>query len=435
MKRLLACVLLVATVGCGSRAAGPSAKSPASRPAARTIELEPLRIDVVQSDGKTETRMYDARSLLDEGNDALMQRKYDQALAAYRHLVDDFPDSRLVVPALYNSGIAFEGKQDWEAAIERYRKILDLNPAGNPEDVLSSHFRLGAVLAELRRFPESIAVFEKVLARDDLKPADRIEAIARLGFALVETKDYPGGEEVLRSGLAYYQQIQGTTRLDNLYFVAMAQYYLAQSAHQQFNAVPLRYPEQQMLRDTDQKSELFMLARDRYIKTVEIKQPFWATAAVYQIANMYKDFWDAWMAVPIPADFNEAEQKEYIKQVNEQATLRKLLEKALIYHERNIAMAKQAGVSTAWTEQSEKDAETIRQLISRQQRKDYLVPGKPPAAPSAPSGPIAPIAPIAPTAPTAPTGRDNPPSPGSPRTSPDSPASAPAISLPDRVAP
>ena len=33
---------------------------------------------------------------------------------------------------------------------------------------------------------------------------------------------------------------------------------------------------------------------------------------------MYKEFWDEWMAVPIPADFNPEEAKEYVKQVNEE---------------------------------------------------------------------------------------------------------------------
>jgi hypothetical protein len=91
------------------------------------------------------------------------------------------------------------------------------------------------------------------------------------------------------------------------------------------------------------------------------------------------------MAVPIPADFNPTEAKEYTKQVNEEPQLRKLLEKSLFFHEKNIAMAKNANVSTAWSHQSEVDVESVRKVIAQQQRGDYVTPGSagPQVAPKA----------------------------------------------------
>src|SRR5262245_8170347 len=99
MKRLLP-LLLAASGACGARAAttpGPIAPRPPvsaaepARPAppadeakpTRVYELEPVRIDVIDTGKGTETHVYDARSLLDDGNDALMQRHYDEALVSY----------------------------------------------------------------------------------------------------------------------------------------------------------------------------------------------------------------------------------------------------------------------------------------------------------------------------------------------------------------
>lgn len=373
---LLAVVLVAA---CGPRP-GAGATSSLPKPVGapidehKVISLEPVRIDVVVADGKTETHAYDARGLLDEGNDALMQRKYDEALVSYEHLIDDFPESKLVVPALYNSGLALEGKSDWQGAIERYRKVMAANPPKDSEDLINAEYRLGAVLAETGRYADSAAVYEKILEHK-LRPIDRIEGLARLGFALVQVADYAGAEEILRSALAFALELQATTRLESTYFVAMAQFYLAEIPHRQFAAIPLRYPETQMLKDMDQKSELFLLARDRYVKTVDVKNAYWATAAVFQIGTMYKEYWENWMAVPVPADFNQTEATEYIKQINEQPHLKKLLEKALLFHERNLAMAKEANVKTSWSSQSAVEAENIRQIIARQQRKEYLTPG------------------------------------------------------------
>src|SRR5438477_8507915 len=71
------------------------------------LQLEPLRIEVVpDAQGKLTTIATDARTLFDDGNDLLMQRQYDQALADYERLVADFPGSSLLSAALYNAGIA-----------------------------------------------------------------------------------------------------------------------------------------------------------------------------------------------------------------------------------------------------------------------------------------------------------------------------------------
>src|SRR5215468_9220046 len=98
MRRFLPALVLAA---CAARPSAPTTPPP-STPSAKTIELEPMRIDVVQTDNGMKSEIYDAGGLLDEGNDALLVHKYDDALRAYDHLITDFPDSKLVIPALYN---------------------------------------------------------------------------------------------------------------------------------------------------------------------------------------------------------------------------------------------------------------------------------------------------------------------------------------------
>jgi tetratricopeptide (TPR) repeat protein len=378
MRVTLVVSMLLGACGAG-RAVAPPPVTPVApvASAAQTVELEPMRVDVVETPHGQEAHAYDARSLLDEGNEALMLHKWDDALAAYDHLLADFPDSRLIWPALWNAGQALEGKEDWAGAASRYRRIVNEAPdvPDTKEDRRNAHFRLAAVLAESGQYAESGHTLERVLAWDDLEPEPRVEALARLGFSLLETKDYGGAEEVLRSAIAFYQDKAAAVRFESPYYVAMAQFYLGEIPHLQFLDIPLRYPEEQMRRDVEQKSQLFLLARDRYVKTVDFKSPYWATAAVFQVATIYKEFWDQWMAVPIPGDFNPDEAREYTKQVNEQSDLRKLLEKSLFFHEKNIAMAKNARVDTAWSRQSETDAEVVRELIARQQRGDYVLPG------------------------------------------------------------
>lgn len=373
------CLPLVLLAACGPRpgASAPPRTPPRGagpdEPAPRAIQLEPLRIDV--DPAGTASHVYDALGLLEEGNDALLARRFDEAAAAYDRLAAEFPESRLLPAALYNAGLALEAKGDWAGAADRYGRVIARAEAGS-RDWLDAHFHLGAVLAEAEKFGEAVPVFERLLDRDDLKAAERIEALARLGYALIETKDYVGAEEVLRSALKYAGEIESQERLDNRYYVAMCQFYLGDIPRRQFRAIPLRLPAAQLDRDIEQKSELFLLARDRYVKTVDYKDPFWATAAIHHIGVMYKEFWDQFMAVPVPADLDPAAAKEYVRLVNEEPQLRRLLEKSLRYHERNVQMARDARISTAWSEESARAADEVRGIMARQQKGDLVTPGQ-----------------------------------------------------------
>ncbi len=381
-----ALVFMVAlAAACAHRTVAERVAAPPAPPAA--LEMEPMRIDVERSPDGLRARTYDARSLLEDGNEALVLRRYDEAIAAYDHLLTDFPDSALRAAALYNAGQAYEGKLDWEGAAARYRRLIEVAPTTpeTKEDRKNAHFRGAAVLAEAGQVGESAALLGKVLEWNDLTPDERIEALARLGFAHVQGKEMTAAEDVLRQAIAYHREVQGTHRLETTYFVAMAQFYLGEIPHQQFLAIPLRYPEEQMQRDAEQKSQLFLLARDRFVKAVEYKSPIWATAAVFQVASMYKEFWDAWMAVPIPADFGPDEAREYTKEVNEEAGLRRLLEKALFFHEKNLTMARDARVDTGWSKQSGVEAESLRQLLAQLSRGDYIRPGIAVQAPGVPT--------------------------------------------------
>jgi tetratricopeptide (TPR) repeat protein len=350
------------------------------------LALEPLRIEVVQDgEGHLSTVATDARTLFDQGNDALMQRKFDEALLAYERLVADFPASQLVAAALYNAGIAWEGKDDYAQAADRYRRAVSAAPAGS-KDGLDAAFRLGSVLAEAQQFSESVATFEKLLDLDTLGADQRLEGLARLGYALVELKDYTGAEEVLRQALAYYKEVAAKGDVESNYYASMAQYYLAVIPHRQFRAVPLRYPEEQMGRDLEHKSELFMLAEERYTRLIEgYPSPYWTTAAIYQIGQMYLEFWDDFMAVPLPTGMTDAGAREYVKLLNANKDLKKLLEKSLYVHEKNVVHSREVGLQTVWVDASAVRAGEVKSIMARQQKGELFQPGTVPG-PTDPAG-------------------------------------------------
>jgi tetratricopeptide (TPR) repeat protein len=395
LRSLVAVVLLVLPACAGSSlrsqptttpVAGTSPGADAARGGTRELNLEPLRIEVVpDAQGQLTTTATDARTLFDEGNDALMQKQYDQALALYERLVAEFPGSQLLPAALYNAGIAWEGKNDLAQAADHYKRAVALAPAGS-KDGRDAAFRLGAVLAESKQFSLSITTFEKLLDTDQLNPEERLEALSRLGYALVELKDYTGAEEVLRQALSYHKEAAARGDIPSNYFASMAQYYLAVIPHRQFRSVPLRYPEEQMGRDLEHKSELFILAEERYTRLIEnYPNPYWTTAAIYQIGQMYKEFWDDFMAVPLPAGMTEAGAREYVKLLNQNKDLKKLLEKSLYVHEKNVVHSREVGLQSVWVDASEVRAGEVKAIMARQQKGELFQPGTVPG-PAAPAG-------------------------------------------------
>ncbi len=340
-------------------------------------ELEPLRIRVVGTDDKGQPKLvsYDARSLLDKGNQALFADKPEEALRYFRQLASDFPSSRFVGPALYNSGLAYEAKGEFDAAVARYRAVVKHRSTG--KDAIDAHMRIGAVLAELRRWSQARASLETLLGRTDLalSPSDRVEAMARLGFVLVEAKAYPRAEKVLSEAVTYYKGLEGVSPLESDYFVAMAMYYRANIPHRQSQAIALRLPDAQLKKDLDRRRSLMFLAYDRYLAAVKIKNAYWATAAGYQMSEMYQELWAAMVRAPIPADLGGAKARIYVEEVHKQG--RRLLKAALDGHVANVDLAAAFRTQTSWSKGSRQRSKEIAIILARETAGQLVTPKAP----------------------------------------------------------
>lgn len=376
--------LLLIAAACGpmpppARTPPPPAPNaePAPSPAAKRppeLDLEPLRIKVVRRDDGTQDIIhYDARALLDRGNEALSDGRFDDALRIYDQLAAEFPGSSLLVLAEYNAGQAHEGLRAWDAAVGRYRRAIAAAPTGR--DSVDAHLRIGVILAEQARWGEAAALFEELLARTDLRPDDRIEGLARLGYSLVEERSYVRAERVLSDAVAYYARVAQSAELETNYFVAMCNFYLARIAHRQAAEVPLRVtgtdPEQ-LKKDLAQKQELYVLAYDRYIIALQRRHPYWATAAGYQMSQMFKEFWDDVVRAPVPTTLSPQEAGYYRRALHDY--MREFLERAMTGHTRNVELADAYRTSTEWSRASETRAKELATLLSRETRGELTTP-------------------------------------------------------------
>lgn len=356
--RLFAALALAVQVGA---CAGGTRRGAAAPARVVDVDVEAVRVEVSRDgEGGTRVAMFDARELFDEAGAALEADQYDRALGLYDRLVASFPDSKLVPAALFNAGLALEGKRDLDGAIARYLDAARRAPA--TRHGLDAHIRAGAALAELSRWSDALRVLDEVSARRELGDADRIELHARRGYVLVESRRYAEAETALAAAIALAPRVARDRRLARDSFVAMAHYYLGDIARRQSEAVALRLPEAQLERDIEARAKLVLVAQRRFEDTIRVGNLHWATAAGYQLGSLQEEMWRALIRAPVPPRLSADEAAVYRTEVR--ALARGHLEKALAAHEMNVRVAEHNAAPTPWSENSRLRAAELRRFLA-----------------------------------------------------------------------
>jgi TolA-binding protein len=389
-SRLWLNVLCTLSLGaCATSGTQPPATGPEANPAIK-YEMDPIRIDANKGPAGMQIEAYDAPELFEQAGGALSDKRFDAAAKLYTKLLKGFPDSAYSRASLYNMGLAYIGSGSWDAAIDAFKALIDKYPTHT--DAKDGLFQLGACYAEKKNWPASAEVFARILERSDLSADDRIEALARRGFAQFNLDDLDTSDKTFRSVLSYRHKIENEERLATDFYLAFSQYHLAQIAHKRFQAVELRLPEAQMDKDLDAKASLLLQAQRAYIETIKYGNPAWASAAGFQVGSLYEELYDAFVRAPIPPELRgearEVYQEELFKKI------RILLEKSMRWQRENLLMIERLGVNTDWAEKSKLAYAKLVKLLEPKipgspsdAQTPAAIPGKTPVPPPAPPPP------------------------------------------------
>jgi TolA-binding protein len=350
--------LLVVALVAGCATTGQQ-KTPQPGNDVTRLDMEPIKIEATKDGDGMHIDAFDAPELFERASKALSDKRFDQAIQDYQKLLKDFPDSTYVRPTFYNLGLAEVGRKDWPAAVDSFRALVDRFP--EHADAKDSLFQLGACYAEQSNWPASAEVFSRVLDRKDLNADDRIEAIARRGFAQFNLSDLDTAEKTFRSAMSYKQQIETEERLSTDFYLAFSQYHLGQIFHLRFQKAPLRGPESQLDRDLDEKARLLLTAQRAYIDTIKFGNPAWASAAGFQVGSLYEELYDAFMNVPVPPELDREARVVYVEELHKR--IRILLEKSLRWQRENLLMIERLGVATEWADKSKVAYAKVMKLL------------------------------------------------------------------------
>jgi tetratricopeptide (TPR) repeat protein len=385
-------VLLLLLAACGGRAAAPTlavhatSQAPASdlaqaKPTTapkpgdtsakdpRVVDLDIIRITAsTQGVGGDITAEHVATAdLFREANEAAKNKETEHAIALYRRIVADFPESKYAPISLFNIAAILDGRGDYPATLQALHELVRTYP--NARESIDGHLYISALQSDHDEWPDALVTLDEVLLRANLTYADRVEVFARKGYVLIQQHRFADAEVSLDTAVSEWRR---APRIEDPYYIAMATYYRGEVAHQKFIEAPVRLPDDVLVADLEHKRVLAVQAYDKWKESLGFHQAYWATAAGYQMSQIFVELWRQTVTAPFPARINAATREQYVVEVHDR--VKEHLAKALEGHRMNVELAKAYGVETTWSRGSAQQAVEIVDLIAKDNGGSYLMP-------------------------------------------------------------
>lgn len=335
----------------------------------RVVDLDIIRIRATTKGvgGDTELTSVASADLFRQANEAAKAGNTKDAIARYRQLVAEFPDSQYAPVALFNIAAVYDAQRDLPATLSALHELVTTYP--NARESIDGHLFIAALQADHRQWPDALATLDAVLARANLTYADRIEAYARKGYVQLEQHQYDPADISLDAAVAEWRK---APRIEDPYYIAMAHYYRGEVMHRRFAEAPLRKGDDEMVADLEAKRVLAVKAYDRWKDSLGFRHAYWATASGYQMSQIFVELWEAHVKAPYPKRIDEKTRPKYVADVHER--VREHLTKALEGHRMNVELAKAFGVDTEWSKASEQRAVQILELIAKESSGAFVTP-------------------------------------------------------------
>ncbi len=335
----------------------------------RVVDLDIIRITAHASGpgGDSELTSVASADLFKQANEAARAGRQRDAIATYRQLVAEFPESQFAPVSLFNIAAVHDAQGDLTATITTLDELVAAYPSAR--ESIDGQLYIAALRADHHQWVEAAATLAAVLARPNLTFADRVEAFARTGYVELEQHLYDKADTSLSAAVAEWR---AAPRIEDPYYVAMAHFYRGELMHRRFLEAPVRSGDDEMISDLEAKRALAVQAYDRWRDSLGFKQAYWATASGYQMSQIFVELWEAHVKAPYPTRIEVATRPTYVADVH--SRVREDLEKALEGHRMNVELAKAYGVDTPWSKGSEQQAATIMELLAKDTAGRYVAP-------------------------------------------------------------
>jgi tetratricopeptide (TPR) repeat protein len=279
--------------GCAARSGAPGSS-------ARTVDE--VRIAARQIEDGYVFERTRAQGVFYDALDLAQAGRHDDAARLFDRIVDHFPGSRFMPSALFDAAVCMERAGRDAQAAARYERLIREVPGST--GTVRARLAVAAVYARLARWDRAGAHLDEVLARSDLRPAVRLEALVQRARLVLAMERYPDAERLAAEALAYDPVV---TRDEERPLVASlhaeASFLEAETFRLRAAEVPLTRagdtPRRQRLAE---RGRLMLEAQRLYFETLRRGERRWAEEASARLGVLYRDLWNELPApVGVPA--------------------------------------------------------------------------------------------------------------------------------------
>ncbi|MFH1807214.1 MAG: tetratricopeptide repeat protein [Pseudomonadota bacterium] len=357
-RHLNLCLLLVATVGCATTTG-----------TTRELRFPPMHV-VAGPQLPDALDSYDDKTLFERGVEFLDASANEEALLYFGRLVVQFPESSFVKPSYYNLGVALSNLHRCEEALEKFDIYLGILDEGSEyQDSVDARFKKGVCLAELGRYQEVAEQYDLMLVEEQLRDADRVEALVDSGIGHFMLGDPVTAEYRMRDAIRLHRNAERLQRLESDYHIAQAHFYIGEIYRAEFSRLKLTLPppgedqKEQMASQLEDKCQRLLSAQYAYIRAIKIGNSGWATAAGYKIGTLYEELYDDMVNLPVPDDLDSEQAQLYLVELKKRVHV--LVKKAILVWERSLDMANRTGSDNEWVRRTETSLERLRSLLQQ----------------------------------------------------------------------
>lgn len=277
---------------------------------------------------------------------------YKKATQVLEKMVTQRPDFDFAPELYFKAATLHERESVWNWAVIDYMKIVD----NFPKSILApkAHFRTGECYENQQKWPLAETTFKLMLDANypNADPDDLLLALYKVGEIRYNQKNLAGAEDAFQNTVRKYIDLKKELKQADEYYPAKAQYFLGEISNEEFQQVKIQEPFETTL---PQKKNLFNKTLRNYSNAIKFSIAEWATAAYFKIGQLYEDYAQALIQIPLGAELSPDQIEEQRMKIR-----RELGTEALKYYRTNVAQAEKASIQNEWVDKSR---ERMQKLI------------------------------------------------------------------------
>jgi tetratricopeptide (TPR) repeat protein len=329
---------------------------------ARVAGVEPSNTTQVPTTYVTPDDAGMIKTRFEEANTLLMSNKLVQAAAAFDRITQLEPRGSYAPASLYNAGYAYEQAGQRREALDRFDRLASSFPEA--EEARPALARTNGILAYLEDWPRLQATSERLLARPDLSPVERIEALGAHAVGLVEQGEVDKAALSVSRALSLIED-NGLSDAGKL-TVGVAQAYFALGEVRRLRSEQLTFtPVPPDFADVlEKRCQGLLDAQDAYSSAMRAYDAHWSAMAGYRVGQLYQQLHRDIMQIAPPATAKTQQQKALFEGAM-QLRYRVLLEKGLKMMDRTLAMAERTGEASGWVNRSREAKRDLERTLDQ----------------------------------------------------------------------